>query len=450
MATIRLPSSVDSLLSLPAEQRTAWIDSLTETERTGLSRLLYDWRLFARPAQLPPEVWLSGERPIWLIRTGRAWGKTRTGAETVRSLVESGAYQRIGLIERTPSDARDTMIEGVAGLLSVHPPWSRPLYEPAKRRLTWPATGAWAGAQASIYTAAEPDAIRGANLDLIWAEELASWKAPETWSNAKLALRYGPRPLALVTTTPKPSPLILALGRDPSVITTTGSTYDNRAHLPEVFLRDFVARLEGTRLGRQEVHGEVMEEDPSALWTRALLDETRVATAPALSRIVVGLDPSASSGEQAAEAGIIIVGLGVDGEGYVLGDSTTHGAPAKWGAAAVSAWSVSRAERIVAEKNNGGEMVSAVLRSIDPRVPVKLVHASDSKQARAQPISTLFEMRRAHLVGHLAELEDQLCTWVPEPGARSPDRLDAMVWALTELLLPRYRFGWDELYAPGG
>src|SRR3990167_7051621 len=169
METIPPRSSVDSLLSLPAAQRTVWIQSLTPMERTGLSRLLYDWRLFARPAQLPPAEWLSGQRPILLIRTGRAWGKTRTGAETVRSLVESGAYQRIGLIERTPSDARDTMIEGVAGLLAVHPPWSRPLYEPAKRRLTWPASGPWAGAQASIYTAAEPDAIRGANLDLIWA-----------------------------------------------------------------------------------------------------------------------------------------------------------------------------------------------------------------------------------------------------------------------------------------
>ena len=409
----------------------AWARTLPPTARTALLERLYDWRARARPSQLPPAAWLSGERPIWLIQTGRGWGKTLTGSNVVRMEQEAGRARYMAFIERTPADARDTMIEGPTGIMHQYPSHRRPLYEPAKRRLTFPN-----GAQATIYTAAEPDAVRGGNFDLVWAEELATWKAPETWTNAKLAMRYGAHPRAIITTTPKPTQLMRQLQEDPAVVVTRGNTHENRANLPPGYFSSVVDPLEGSRLGRQEIHGELVDEMPGALFSRADLDRFRVQEAPSLRRIVVGVDPTVGEAddEEIAECGIVVAGLGNDGHGYVLADLSRRASPLVWARTVTSAWTMWHADRVIAEDNNGGEMVALTLRTIHPGIPVTKRRASRSKEARAEPIAALCETGRIHLVGHHDGLEDQLCSWVPGSG-ESPDRLDAMVWAFTELLI---------------
>lgn len=324
------------------------------------------------------------------------------------------------------------MVEGPAGLLAIHPKDFRPLYEPSKRRLTWPN-----GATATLYNAVEPDQLRGPQHDAAWGDEVAKWRyMNETWDQLQFGLRLGNHPRQIITTTPRPLPLIRKLMTDPKVFTTRGRTYDNFANLAGTFLAAIEERYAGTRLGRQELEGEVLDDIPGALWTRDCIDRNRRPDHPELSRIIVAVDPAASSNEGSDETGIVAVGIAKDADGYqrgyVLADRTVRGTPEEWAKAAVNLYRELEADRIVAEKNNGGEMVEAVIRAYDRNVPVTLVHASRGKHVRAEPISALYEQNRVHHVGRFDELEDQMCLFSRDYDRAngSPDRVDALVWGL--------------------
>lgn len=383
----------------------------------------YRWTLQARPNQLPP----PGAWRTWLVLAGRGFGKTRTGAEWIRSQVETSACGRLALVAPTAADARDVMVEGESGLLAIAPPWNRPKYEPSKRRLTWPN-----GALATLYSADEPERLRGPQHDGAWCDELASWRYAEAWDMLQFGMRLGD-PRTVVTTTPKPKKLLLDLIKADSTAITRGSTYENRANLAPAFLEQIVAKYEGTRLGRQELNAEVLEDVEGALWKRQQLDDLRVSTHPDLTRVVVAVDPAVTSGDDADETGIIVAGIGSDGHGYVLRDQSGRFSPDAWARRAVAAFHAASADRLVAEANNGGDLLETVLRTVDRSIPYTKVHASRGKQTRAEPVAALYEQQRVHHVGGFPELEDQLCGWVP--GDKSPDRLDALVWALTFLML---------------
>ena len=389
---------------------------------------LYRWELFARPEQLAPDwAW-----KFWLIRSGRGWGKTRTGAEWVRDQVENEGTQRTALVGATAADVRDVMIEGESGLLACCPPRNKPKYEPSKRRVTWPN-----GAIATTYSADEPDRLRGPQHEKCWADELAAWRHPEAFDQLKFGLRLGENPRGIITTTPRPTRVIKKLIADKSTHVTRGSTYDNAANLAPSFLREIIAEYKGTRLGRQELDGEILEDNPDALWTYNIIDQLRKSTHPDLERIVVAIDPSTTSRETSSEAGIIAAGRGIDGHAYVLADGSRRDTPSGWASKAVALYHSLNSDRIIAEVNNGGDLVETVIRVIDPDVSYKSVHASRGKLTSAEPISALYDQRRVHHVGAFPELEDQMTSYVP--GEKSPDRMDALVWALTELMLKSKR-----------
>ncbi len=375
---------------------------------------------------------------MWLLLAGRGFGKTRTGAEWVRERVKAGA-KRIALVAETAADARDVMVEGESGLLSVC--WEgdvtrrgatlgRPLYEPSKRRVSWAN-----GTVATTYSAEEPDQLRGPQHDTAWADELAKWRYEEAWDNLMLGLRLGDDPRSVVTTTPKPTRLLRRLIGDSRVRVTRGSTFDNRAHLPRAFLDGVVALYGGTRIGRQELMAEMLEEAAGALWRRAEIEALRVDRAPELKRIVVAIDPAVSAGEGADETGIVVAGYGFDEKGYVLEDLSGRYTPADWAKRAIEAFHRWRADRLIGEVNNGGEMIEHTLRAVDRGIAYRAVRASRGKQARAEPIAALYERARVHHVGALPQLEDQMVSWEPLGSERSPDRVDALVWALSELML---------------
>lgn len=383
--------------------------------------LLYDWELWARDNQLPPE-W---DWRTWLCLAGRGWGKTRTGAEWVRQRVDEG-YGRIALVGRTVADVRDVMIQGESGLLSIYPEEQRPRYVESKRRVEWPN-----GAIATCYSADKPDQLRGPQHDTAWADELASWQYPDAWDQLMFGLRLGNNPQVIVTTTPRPTPIIKGLVADKHTAIVRGSTFDNKANLAGAFIDVIVQKYEGTRLGRQELFAEILDDNPNALWRRDDIEKSRVKVAPTLQRVVVAIDPAATSKDDSDETGIIVAGKDIKGEFYVLKDASLRDTPNNWARAAVSAYKEHRGDRIVGEINNGGEMVEAVIRNVDPYVPYTGVHASRGKVTRAEPIAALYEQGKVHHVGSFSELEDQMCEWVP--GDASPDRMDALVWALTEL-----------------
>lgn len=397
--------------------RTTLVANEAETAR-------FDWRRIARPNQLAPD----GDWRVWLLLAGRGYGKTRTGAEYVREQVEAGNVRRIALVGPTAADVRDVMVEGPAGILAISPPWNRPKYEPSKRRLTWPN-----GAQASLFSADEPDRLRGPQHDAAWCDEVAAWRRPEAWDMLMMGLRLGADPRCVVTTTPRPVAHIKALLAAKNTAVTRGSTYENLDNLAPAFRDQIITQYEGTRLGRQELHAEILDDVPGALWQRAMLDGGRVTAAPDLVRVVVGVDPAASDNEGSAETGIIVVGIGRDGHSYVLDDMSVRASPAGWASQVVAGYHKFKADRIVAERNNGGDMVEHTIRTADQAVAVRQVWASRGKAVRAEPIAALYEQGRVHHLGLFANLEDQLCGWVP--GETSPDRLDALVWALTDLML---------------
>jgi len=383
-----------------------------------------EWERIARPEQLPPD----GNWRIWCVLAGRGFGKTRLGAEWVNRRVRRGEAKNLVIAGPTAADVRDVMIEGPAGILNCAST-QRPRYESSKRRLVWP-NGAWA----ITVSADEPERFRGLQADTAWTDELAAWRYPEAWDQLMFGLRLGANPQALVTTTPRPTKIIRALiardGADVRVV--RGSTYDNRANLAPGFFDDILRRYEGTRLGRQEINAEILDDVPGALWQRNEIERNRVERAPEnLIRIVVGLDPAVTSEEDSDETGIVSVGKSRDGHYYVLDDRSLRGTPDEWGRRAVGAWRDLRADRIVGEANQGGEMISHTIRTVHRGAPVKLVHASRGKITRAEPVAALSEQNKVHFVGAWPKLEDQLCTWCQ--GDKSPDRLDAFVWAVTEL-----------------
>jgi phage terminase large subunit-like protein len=401
-------------------------DAIEGLSGSEAEALLFDWNEWARDNQRPPE----GEWASWLILAGRGFGKTRVGAEMVRSWVKDFPF--VNLIGATADDARDIMIEGESGILAICPAQERPRYLPSKRRLEWPN-----GARSLIFTADEPERLRGKQHMKLWCDELGSWRHPEAFEQAMLGLRLGALPQAVVTTTPKPIRLLKELIADTGTVITRGSTYDNRAHLAPGFFTRIINRYEGTRLGRQELNAELLEDVEGALWSNAMIEASRVSKAPEMSRIVVAIDPATTSGEDADETGMVVAGRGVDGHAYVLHDLSCRLPANDWGNRAVTAYRELHADRIIAETNNGGDLVENVIRVIDRNVSYRAVHASRGKVVRAEPISALYEQKRVHHVGVFAELETQMCSFVPDKFDGSPDRVDALVWALTDLMVER-------------
>jgi phage terminase large subunit-like protein len=394
----------------------------------------------ARPNQRPPADpdWL-----VWFILAGRGYGKTRSLVEWIRDRVENGPKDgRYALIGRTSRDVREVMVTGQSGLLSICPPWSYPTYNKTHGILRWPN-----GAQAFCYSADEPDQLRGPQFHGAACDELAHWAYPEEcWSNLRFGLRLGKSeghvPRVAVATTPLPIPLVKRLVADEKTTrTVTGSTYENKANLAESYIDDMQRQWEGTRLGEQELHAKVLGDTPGALWKADLIESLRVAEAPELIRVVVAVDPSGNNPslshydeDKVAEAGIVVAGIGRDGHKYVMEDISMHGTPGQWGQRAVDAYHEFMADTLAAEVNFGGAMVEYVISSIDTSVAFHELRASRGKTPRAEPIATQYEKRTCHHVGPAAKfvkLESQMCSYVP--GMKSPDRMDALVWALTAL-----------------
>jgi phage terminase large subunit-like protein len=385
----------------------------------------------------PPGNWWD----TWLVLAGRGWGKTRTGVEFIRSEVESGRMKRIALIAPTAADARDVMVEGESGILAKAPPWFRPQYEPSKRRLTWPN-----GAMATLYSGEEPDRLRGPQHDGFWADELPAWKDPQNaWDMLQMGLRLGRHPRGIITTTPRPIRILKELLKDPKVTVTKGTTYDNEANLARPFLEAIKRTYEGTRLGRQEIGAEILDDNPNALWKLATIESKRAIRIPDLRRVAVAIDPAGSSDQDSDETGIITGGIGLcsckgtpEDHGFIFDDSSGIYTPGEWAAAAVGSYHAHRADRIVAETNFGGDLVVSNIKGFEgaQHIHVEKVTASRGKVRRAEPISALYEQGKVHHVGTFAKLEDQMTQWDPlDPSARSPDRMDALVWLLTDLFL---------------
>lgn len=420
-------SEADLFRALPPAQQESELAKLSNEAQAAL---LHDWRFWGRPDQFPPD----GDWLTWLILAGRGWGKTRTGAELVKEWAEAEPC-RIALVGLTAADARDVMVEGESGILAVHPEGTKPLYEPSKRRLTWPN-----GTIATCYNASEPDQLRGPQHHKAWVDEPAKFpSAQELWDQLIFGLRLGHKPQIVATTTPRPIPFIRRLMQDASTRITRGKTMDNRQNLAAGAVDAMIERYQGTRLGRQELDGEIVDDVVGALWTRAMLDATRVSLAPEMSRVVVAIDPSGTNGnDEGDDVGIVVAGRGIDGRAYVLADNTCKLSPDGWARMAITAYHRFAADRIVAERNFGGAMVEAVIRSADRSVPYKEVVASRGKAARAEPISALYEQGRvSHVGAGLADLEDEmvLMTAAGFAGEGSPNRTDALVWALSEVML---------------
>jgi phage terminase large subunit-like protein len=411
----------------------------------------FDWPSQARPEQLPP----PGDWRTWLILSGRGWGKTRCGGEWVRSVMTGytplsrGLYRHMALIGQTAADARDTMLgDGKApgegsGLLQVCPKDFRPTYEPSKRRVTFPN-----GSICTLYNASEYDALRGPEHDGGWIDELAKFPyAQEVWDQYSFGLRRGKNPKTLITSTPRPSRLLKTIMSDPSTFVTRGRTIDNVKNLSASFIDSIMGRYAGTRLGRQELEGEVLEDTPGALWTAASIDAARIARSvmPGLKRIVVGVDPSVSNNENSDECGIIVAGIDGSGHAYVLEDCSGRMSPDEWARTAVRAYWRWHADRLVAETNQGALLVESTIRMVDPNVSFRAVFACKGKYVRAEPCSAVYEQGRVHHVGSFPILEDQMCGFTADlnRSSGSPDRVDSLVWCLTELMIEHNSFDHD-------
>lgn len=396
------------------------------------------YELDALPHQKPPH---PGDWTLFLLLGGRGAGKTRAGAEWItRFIRERTSPARIALVSETYADGREVMIDGESGLARVGGRRGRPRFEPSRRRLVWPN-----GSVAYVFSSEDPDGLRGHQFHAAWGDELSKWRhAEETWSNLQLALRLGERPRQVVTTTPRPSALLKRLMAASGTHNAHATTYANAKNLSRAFLDEIAAVYEGTALGRQELLGELIEDVAGALWTRKMIELSRIAAPQGfhagLDRIVVAVDPPATSGENADECGIIVAGV-LNGEGgptaYVLADRSAGGlTPREWAGRAISAYHEFLADRIVVETNQGGEMAREIIRQIDPAVAVRDVRASRGKRLRAEPVASLYEQGRVRHAGCFPLLEDQMATFTGE-GGKSPDRLDALVWAIADLLLRR-------------
>ncbi len=423
-------SLISSLGSLSeSEQRKIILESLTEEEA---EELLWDWKVWARPEQLPP----AGDWLTWLILAGRGFGKTRTGAEFIRDEVTAKRASSIALIGETQKDLEEVMCFGVSGIMSVFPPHQKPRITKKPIRVEF-----HTGAVAYGYNATEPDQLRGPNFDLAWGDELAKWRySRETYDQLQFALRLGNHPRQIFTTTPRPIPILKEILAAPTTVVSRGITSDNHINLAASFIKTITEKYAGTRLGRQELSAEILDDVPDALWTRAALDRDRVSPKkmPNLKRVVVAIDPAAKKNEtpeDGAATGIIVAGVGEDNRGYVIDDATCRESPNGWARKAIACFDRYHGDRIVGEVNNGGDMVEATMKVVRPGAPFKAVHASKGKWTRAEPIAALYEQGRISHVGTFAELEDEMVNFGPNGmvGEASPDRVDALVWALTEL-----------------
>jgi predicted phage terminase large subunit-like protein len=425
-------SEAEKFRLLEPEIKQRRIAKLTDEEVLALK---YDWHFHGRPLQFAPQTevpWV-----YWLILAGRGFGKTRTGAEWCREQVKT--CQHVNIVGATVTDARDIMIEGESGILACCSKRERPLFVASKRQLQWPN-----GAKSLIFTADEPERLRGKQHEKLWADELAAWRYPEAWDQAMFGLRLGKHPQACITTTPRPIQIVRDLIKDPASVVTRGSTYDNRTNLAAAFFNKIITKYEGSRLGRQELNAELLEDNPGALWKLSDIDRLRVNETPMLARVVTAIDPSVKEDGSEDEAGIVVAGLGYDGEVYVLDDISLAASPHGWATHAVNlGYKRHCCDRIVAEVNNGGALVESVIRTVDPDVPYEAVHASRGKRTRAEPVSALYEQGRVHHVGTFAKLEDEMCQWDPEISPNSPNRVDALVWAVTQLMggLKKFCFG---------
>jgi phage terminase large subunit-like protein len=429
--------------------RSAWkhcshkqrIDFLAALSLAHLELFANEWWAFARDDQWPPSTLPDGSGwTTWLMMGGRGAGKTRAGAEWVRGIAlglpgfSQHAVGRIALVGETAQDARDVMVEGVSGLLSIHPKDQRPQWQPSLKRLEWPN-----GAVAQLFSAEDPEGLRGPQFGAAWSDEIGKWKQGEhAFDMLQFALRLGRNPRQVATTTPRATPLVKRLLADPRTVTSRATTRMNRFNLAPAFLETVVARYAGTRLGRQELEGELIEERADALWTRGMIEAARLVGAPPLVRIVVAVDPPASSGKRADACGIVAAGIDGEGMGYVLADATLEQArPQDWANAAIALYRRLEADALVVEVNQGGEMATAVIAEIDPGVPVTPVRATRGKYLRAEPVAALYGQGRVRHIGAMPQLEDEMCDFGAGglSSGRSPDRLDALVWALTHLML---------------
>jgi len=410
-------------------------------EEGELMALPYLFEFWAMEHQLPPE----GDWTNWIIMGGRGAGKTRAGAEWVRAQMEgdkpldTGRCRRMALVGETIDQVREVMIFGESGIMACSPPDRRPDWQASRKRLIWPN-----GAVAQVFSAHEPEGLRGPQFDGAWVDELAKWKkARETWDMLQFGLRLGEHPQVCITTTPRNVGVLKDLVRQDSTVVTSAPTEANSAFLAQSFLEEVRARYAGTRLGRQELDGVLLEDAEGALWNSAMLEDARRNGPPDLDRIVVAVDPAVSGKDGSDECGIIVAGACTQGpvqewRAWVLADcSVASASPAGWATAAIRAMEQFGAERLVAEVNQGGDLVAQVIRQVDPLVPVKAVHASRGKVARAEPVAALYEQGRVHHLRGLGRLEDQMCAMTAQgyEGKGSPDRVDALVWALHELMI---------------
>ena len=449
----QLNQAIDGKLLRNHHLKTIDLSKLEDLTDEEADELLHTWELWARPNQLEPDALLpNGETWVtWLILAGRGFGKTRCGAETVIKWVREGHCRRVALVAEDSADARDVMVEGESGILACSPRDFKPKYEPSKRRLTWPN-----GAVATLFSAEDFDSLRGPQFDGAWCDELCKWRyAQEAWDNLQFGLRLGEHPKQIVTTTPRPIRLLKDIILRTDTAITKGSTMENLVNLAPPFRKAVVDKYEGTRIGRQELNAEILDDVPGALWSRAMIDETRIRPVdsvtpialPHFERVIVSVDPAKEIGDAAAETGIMVVGKDQNGKGYLLEDLSLSGSPEEWGRAAVMAYDDWAGDQIVYEANQGGEMVAAVLRQAAKSlkdeglrtadfVPIKAVHATRGKYVRAEPVSQLYEQKKISHVGYFPELEDQLCEYTPDGSmGYSPDRMDAMVWGFTELMV---------------
>jgi phage terminase large subunit-like protein len=424
-----------------SEGRDAQDELLAALSEGELLALPYIFEFWAMEHQLPPE----GDWRTWVILGGRGAGKTRAGAEWVRARVEGalpldpGACRRLALVGETVDQVREVMVFGESGIMACSPPDRRPEWQATRRRLVWPN-----GAVAQVFSAHEPEGLRGPQFDGAWVDELAKWKkARDTWDMLQFGLRLGEAPQVCVTTTPRNVGVLKDILASASTVVTSAPTEANAANLAQGFLEEVRARYAGTRLGRQELDGVLVDAAEDALWTPAMIEAGRVEAAPDLDRIVVAVDPPVTGHAGSDECGIVVVGAVTRGpvqdwRAYVLEDASIGAAsPASWARAAIRAMERWGAERLVAEVNQGGDLVEQVIRQVDPLVPFRKVHASRGKAARAEPVAALYEQGRVHHLRGLARLEDQMCAMTSRgfEGKGSPDRVDALVWALTDLIV---------------
>jgi phage terminase large subunit-like protein len=416
-------------------------EDLSELNPEQLKLILAHWPLWARPDQLPPAATSGGESwRVWLILGGRGAGKTRAGAEWVRTkalaraAADAPGVRRIALVGETFADVRRVMIEGQSGLLAVHHASERPRFEPSKGQMIWPS-----GAIAQVFSAEDPDSLRGPQFDAAWCDEVAKWRHPQrTWDMLQFALRLGEHPQMVATTTPRSTPFLKKLIADAGTVVTRAATADNADNLAPSFVAEMTRRYHGTALGRQELLGELVDDTSGALWRRDWIETQRVTTAPELSAIVVAVDPPVTATAASDACGIVVAGLGPDGRAYVVADRTLQGRePQVWARAVIAAYGDFLADRVVAEVNQGGDLVVTVLKQIDASVAVRTVRATRGKWLRAEPVAALYAEGRVAHVGRFEALEDQMCAFGADGLAkgRSPDRLDALVWALTDLMV---------------